>query len=118
MKFAVAALVATTSAIQIRNQDGGCTVPQLLVDTIFKEVDTNNNGQISINELAKGAEFAAKAYDHKITDADKQWVGETFKADAGEGGPKDSLNKDEFDQFINKFTNHFGLCGSICVMPP
>ena len=44
MKFAVAALVATTSAIQLRAKAQGCEVPQVLADELFDMIDTNNNG--------------------------------------------------------------------------
>ena len=117
MKFAVAALVATASAIQIRSEEGKCKAPKPLVDAMFKQIDTNSNGQISEEELFTAARFIAKAYDYTPTKADKQWVENKAKKFAGEGGPTDSMNEKEFGGFATAFARRFGLCKKICIMP-
>lgn len=117
MKFAVAALVATTSAIQIRSEEGKCKVPKPLIAAMFKQTDANGNGQVGEKELIAALKFTAKAYDYTPTEADIKWVEGAAEKWAGKGGPKDSMSEKEFGGFVTAFTNHFGLCGDVCIGP-
>ena len=57
MKFALFALVASAAAIRITAEDAPC-VSMGQSDEVFKQVDTNGNGQVSKKELT----VAVKAY--------------------------------------------------------
>lgn len=84
---------------------------------MFKEVDSNGNGQVGEKELIAALKFTAKAYDYTPTEADIKWVEGAAEKFAGKGGPKDSMSEAEFGGFVTAFTNHFGLCGDVCVGP-
>ena len=84
---------------------------------MFKQTDANGNGQVGEKELVAALKFTAKAYDYTPTDADIKWVEGAAEKFAGKGGPKDSMGEKEFGGFVNAFTNHFKLCGDVCVGP-
>lgn len=108
MKFAIIALVAAASAITIR-QNGGCVDSQMS-DGIFKEIDTNHNGEVNKSELVTALKAFAKSQDYTPTDADWKWVAKHAKADAAKQGNKATMDPEEFNHFANQFAEHFGLC--------
>ena len=55
MKFALFALVATASAIQIREEGKKC-VSNKESNQVFEAIDTNNDGQVSAKELKTAIE--------------------------------------------------------------
>merc|ERR1719484_6137 len=110
MKFAVLALVASTSAIQIRAEADKCHGSMADTNEAFDHIDTNHNGSINQKELTAAVEWVAKKMNHKITKKEWEWLGKTAGADAG----KDQvMNKKEFNKFANTFVNHFGLCKEV-----
>ena len=111
MKFATLALVASVSAIRLSEEKGkGCKVPKMAVDMAFKAIDTNGNGQISKKEGLAAYHYIVDHTDAEPSAADNEWLEKTAIADAGKGGPKDSMSKAEFAAFANQVINHFDLC--------
>ena len=55
MKFALIALVATASAIQVREEGKKC-VSNKESNQVFDAIDTNHNGQVSKKELKTAIE--------------------------------------------------------------
>ena len=110
MKFAVAALIATTSAIRIRSEGKGCLTKQMTNEG-FKELDTNDNGSLSYDEIQVGLEELAKSLDHKITKEEWEWIEKTGeKIDAKTPG---KVNRKEFHVFANAVFEHFDLCSLV-----
>lgn len=106
MKFAVAALIATTSALRMKVQKG-CISPEM-ADEGFKALDTNHNGSLSYDEIKVGLEELAKSQNHTITAEEWKWIEETgSKIDAKTPGKVDHK---EFFLFANAVFEHFGLC--------
>lgn len=106
MKFATIALVASVSAIQIRSEDCHGTMAQ--TNAVFKEIDTNGNGQIDEKELKTALIALADHMHHKVTAEEAAWIEKTASAVAGSD---DQMNPAEFNKWGNMFVNHFGLCG-------
>ena len=81
MKFAVAALLANTSAIQINNphKEKGelACVSWKQADRIYEELDTNHNKVLSVEEVKVGVETLAHDLNHTITAEEWKWIGET-----------------------------------------
>ena len=67
MKFAIAALLATTSAIRIGSQGKKGCVSKEMAREGFKALDTDDSGSLSYDEIKVGVEDLAKALDHTVT---------------------------------------------------
>jgi Ca2+-binding EF-hand superfamily protein len=107
MKFAVAALIASTSAIRIQAQGKGCVTKKLAAEG-FKALDTNHNGSLSYEEIKVGLEELAKSLDHTVTKEEWEWIEKTGeKIDSKTPG---KVDEKEFHQFANAVFKHFGLC--------
>lgn len=81
MKFAIAAIIATTAAIQIRapDQSKEVCVSKGLAREGFKALDTDDSGSLSYDEVQVGLEELAKSLDYHPTDADWAWIEATGK---------------------------------------
>jgi len=107
MKFAVVALIATTSAIRIEAQGKGCATKEFTNEG-FEALDTDHNGSLSYDEIKVGIEELAKALDHKVTKDEWKWIMETGeKIDSKTPG---KVDKKEFHKFANALFKHFDLC--------
>jgi len=74
----------------------------------FHELDTNNNGSLSYDEIKVGLEELAKSQNHTITDTEWEWIKETgSKIDSKTPG---KVDEHEFFLFANAIFEHFGLC--------
>ena len=110
MKFAVAALLATTSAIRIQSEGKGC-LNKKMTNEGFEELDTNHNGSLSYTEIQVGLEELAKSLDHTITAEEWAWIEKTGeKIDSKTPG---KVNRKEFHLFANAVFEHFGLCSLV-----
>ena len=108
MKFAVAALIATTSAIRIQDKKEKVCVTKELADEGFKAMDTDDSGVLSYGEIQVGLEELAKALNYTIKDADWAWVKKTGdKIDSKTPG---KVDEKEFYRFSNAVFRHFDLC--------
>ena len=104
MKFAL--LVASAAAIQLRVAEE--CVSQDESGEIFKQIDTNDNGQVNRKELVTALKAYAKQHNYKPTKKDWAWVAKTAYADAG----KDKqLDPAEFHKWVNQFAHHFHIDG-------
>merc|ERR1712086_1248032 len=81
MKFtlAIAALVASTNAVgswwiaaPTNSLVGLAVETEMPLDEMFKEMDTNGNGALSLKEVTTAIESFAKAHDHKLPDGRKK----------------------------------------------
>ena len=109
MKFAIAALLATTSAIRITAdaQGKGCVTKKLAHEG-FKALDTDDSGSLSNDELKVGVEELAKSLHHVITADEWEWIKETgTKIDSKTPG---KVDEKEFHEFANALFKHFDLC--------
>jgi hypothetical protein len=109
MKFAIAALLATTSAIRITAdfQGKGCVDPNFAA-LGFKAMDTNNSGSLSYDEIKVGVEELAKDQGHVITADEWKWIEETGeKIDSKTPG---KVDEEEFWLFANALFEHLDLC--------
>ena len=107
MKFAIAALLATTSAIRIGTQGKGC-LSKKMTNEGFKDLDTDDSGSLSYDEIKVGVQELAKSQDHVISADEWKWIQETGeKIDAKTPG---KVNKKEFHVFANALFHHFHLC--------
>ena len=91
MKFALIALVATASAIKIQ---GAC--PKVTMedsDSVFRKVDTNHNGSLSMSEV----EAALKKYH-----APKDMIPVAMNAAKKDAGADKVLDKKEFNKLANQ----------------
>ena len=108
MKFALAAIIASTAAIRIDSTKEEKCVTKRLANEGFKALDTDDSGTLSYDEIKVGVEELAKALDHKITDAEWQWIEATGeKIDAKTPG---KVDEKEFFRFSNAVFRHFDLC--------
>ena len=73
MKFAIAALLATTSAIRIEKGGKGCVTKRLAAEG-FKALDTDDSGSLSYDEIKIGLGELAKALDHTVTADEWKWI--------------------------------------------
>ena len=62
----------------------------------FAHIDTNHNGQIGGRELKAAFEFMEKGLHFKIPAKAVEWIKDQAVKDAGEAGPKNSMNEAEF----------------------
>ena len=109
MKFAIAALLATTSAIRIDASKGKKCVTKRLAAEGFKALDTDDSGVLSYDEIQVGVEELAKAMDHTITADEWTWIKTTGeKIDSKTPG---KVDEKEFHTFANALFRHFDLCG-------
>ena len=110
MKFAIAAIIATTAAIQIRAPDSGkevCVSKRLAAEG-FKALDTDDSGSLSYDEVQVGLEELAKSLDYTPTDADWAWIQATGeKIDSATPGKVDHK---EFFKFANAVAKHWDIC--------
>jgi Ca2+-binding EF-hand superfamily protein len=107
MKFAIAALLASTSAIRIGTQGKGCVSKGFAAEG-FAALDTDHSGSLSYDEIGTGLEELAKALDHKITAEEWAWLKATGeKIDSKTPG---SVDEKEFFLFANAVFKHFDLC--------
>jgi len=98
MKFALVALVASAAAIQIRAEEAPC-VSMKQSNAVFKQVDTNGNGQISKKELTVAVKAYLKENDIHPTKAQvKAFAGAARK----EAGADHQLNPAEFNDLANE----------------
>ena len=96
MKFALIALVATAASIKITTTTKKCKwnpVSQARSDKIFEQVDTNNNGSVSIEEIREALKEHTRFDKHGI-DA----VCDMAEKDAGKDH---ALDKEEFNKLAN-----------------
>jgi Ca2+-binding EF-hand superfamily protein len=109
MKFAIAALLATTSAIRITaDAQGKRCVTKKLAHEGFKALDTDDSGSLSNDELKVGVEELAKSLHHVITADEWEWIKETGeKIDSKTPG---KVDEKEFHEFANAVFRHFDLC--------
>ena len=108
MKFAVAALIATTSAIRIQDKKEKVCVTKELANEGFKAMDTDDSGVLSYGEIQVGLEELAKALNYTIKDADWAWVKKTGdKIDSKTPG---KVDHDEFHKFANAVFKHWDIC--------
>ena len=108
MKFALAAIIASTAAIRIDSEKKDVCVTKRLANEGFKALDTDDSKFLSYDEIKIGVEELAKALDHKITDAEWKWIEETGeKIDSKTPG---KVDRKEFHQFANALFRHFDLC--------
>ena len=83
MKFAIVALLASTSAIRIRSLETadtqkGCVSHDMAKDG-FRALDTNHDGSLSYEEIKVGLEKLASSMDHTITEDEWKWIEATGK---------------------------------------
>merc|ERR1711959_650488 len=83
----------------------GCLPPQEVAG-IFKHVDTNGNGTVSLKEIKVGLEELAASHHHKITAADKAWTAAQLKKDDCGNGCKIG----DFGKFAHAVAEHCHLC--------
>ena len=108
MKFAIAALLATTSAIRIGSEGKKGCVSWKLAKKGFEALDTDDSGSLSPDEIKVGIEELAKSQDRTITDKEWKWLEETGeKIDSKTPG---SVDEEEFLIFANAVFKHFDLC--------
>ena len=108
MKFALAAIIASTAAIRISSDKEEKCVTKRLANEGFKALDTDDSKFLSYDEIKIGVEELAKALDHKITDAEWKWIEATGeKIDDKTPGKVDHK---EFHEFANALFRHFDLC--------
>jgi len=108
MKFAIAALLATTSAIRIGSEGKKGCVSWKLAKKGFEALDTDDSGSLSPDEIKVGIEELAKSQDRTITDKEWKWLEETGeKIDSKTPGKVDLK---EFHTFANAVFKHFELC--------
>merc|ERR1719263_1808541 len=100
MKYAVIALLASTSAIRIEKgkKHRGCITPKMSND-VYGELDTNKNGSLDYDEIKTGLEELAKSQDYTPTKEDWEWVEKTGKRIDKKNPGK--VNKREFNRFAN-----------------
>ena len=98
MKFALIALVASAAAIRITAEEAPC-VSMKQSDAVFKEVDTNGDGQISKKELTIAVTNYLKA--HNIHPTAGQ-VAKFRGADMKDAGADHTLNPKEFNTLANQ----------------
>jgi len=110
MKFAVAALIASTTAIQIRGEaQKKCLTPKE-TDWAFGKLDADKNGSLDYAEIKTGLDYVAKEHNYTPTDADWAWVEKVGKKiDAKTPG---KVDKKEFFVFANAVAEHFDICPS------
>ena len=109
MKFAAIALVATASAIQLREQKGDACVSKADTDDAFAHIDKGGNGTINARELSAAIERMAKSQGlGPPPKEDLDWIIASYKRDAGEDHV---LNKHEFWEWSNQFAKHFHIGG-------
>merc|ERR1711990_674979 len=115
MKFAVAALLVSASAIRInkgKRGPGPCITPE---DTneVYADLDTNGNGSLNVEEVKDGLEQLAKSYNYTITADDWKWLEATGeRIDKKNEG---TISKHEFWRFSNAVARHFHICPEQCV---
>ena len=73
MKFAVAALITSTSAIRINNKEAQC-VSHRLAREGFSALDTNHNGSLSYDEIQVGVQELAHSLNHTISADEWAWI--------------------------------------------
>jgi len=107
MKFAVACLLATASAVRIEKHERKCLTWKQTKEG-FHELDTNHDGSLSYDEIKVGLEELAKSLDHTITDSEWAWIKtEGEKIDSATPG---KVDEKEFHECANALFRHFGLC--------
>ena len=99
MKFALIALVATASAIQVREEGGKC-VTNKESNQVFDAIDTNHNGQVSAKELRTAIEQQIKEGNMKAPT--KAEVAAFKKAAYADAGADKTLNQKEFNKLANQ----------------
>jgi len=104
MKFAIIALVATASAVQV---EGTC-VDWKESKALFHAIDSNDNGQVGRKELKHALKAYAKSRDYTPTKKDWEWVERTAKKAAGKDH---TLSEKEFHRWVNHFARHFQIDG-------
>ena len=98
MKFALIALVASATAIKLSAEAAKC-VSNAQSNAVFKEIDTNGNGQVSKKELTIAVTAYLKQNDiHPTAEQVKQFTGAAI-ADAG---ADHTLNPAEFNELANQ----------------
>jgi len=98
MKFALIALVASAAAIRITAEEAPC-VSMKQSDAVFKQVDTNGDGQISKRELTRAVKAYLKQNDIHPTKAQvKAFAGAAKK----EAGADHTLSPVEFNDLANE----------------
>lgn len=74
---------------------------------VFKQIDTDNSGQIDAKELETALKALAKEMNYTPTKKDVAWITKTAAKAAGKN---EKMSRKEFNRWGNKFVNHFGLC--------
>ena len=99
MKFALIALVATVASIRLSEAGPHKCVSAAQSGAVFKEVDTNGNGQVSKKELT----IAVTGYlqKHNLHPTDAQ-VAEFTKAAESDAGADHTLSPAEFNELANQ----------------
>ena len=107
MKFAVVALLASTSAIKMNKGKRECVSHEQAVEG-FRALDTNHDGSLSYDEIKVGLEDLAASQNYTITDADWKWAKETgAKIDTATPG---KVDEEEFYEFANALFRHYKIC--------
>ena len=111
MKFAIAALIAATSAITIKSAVSQSCVTEENANESYDSLDTNHNGKLSWTEIVVGLSYLAGKFNHTITDADKTWIRATYAVI----DPKNPgvYSRAEFREFSRLLFKHWGLCAKI-----
>ena len=104
MKFAIIALVATASAVQV---EGTC-VDWKESKALFHAIDSNDNGQVGKHELVHALKAFARSRGYTPSKKDWAWVKKTATKDAGKDH---TLSQKEFHKWINQFARHFHIDG-------
>ena len=112
MKFVIAALIASSSAIRIGSlatddKHKGCISHEMAKEG-FKDLDTNHNGSLSYEEIKVGIETIAEKTNHVITKKEWEWIEATGKKIDSKTPGK--VDEKEFWEFINAIFDHFDLC--------
>ena len=98
MKFALIALVASAAAIRITAEEAPC-VCMKQSDAVFKQVDTNGDGQISKKELTIAVTNYLKAHNiHPTAGQVAKFRGAAIK----DAGADHTLNPKEFNTLANQ----------------
>ena len=105
MKFALIALVASTSAIKV--QGTNCVDPKE-AKAIFNAIDTNDNHQVGKKELFHAIKAFTKSRNYKPSKEDWTWVKTNAKDTAGDDN---TLSETEFAEWVNRFALHFHIDG-------
>ena len=112
MKFVIAALIASSSAIRIGSlatddKHKGCISHEMAKEG-FKDLDTNHNGSLSYEEIKVGIETIGEKTNHVITKKEWEWIEATGKKIDSKTPGK--VDEHEFWEFANAIFHHFGLC--------